>query len=107
WQFTLATLPFTIPTFGVGALLGYMIGVRAAEKRLNTEGLSHYMEHFAHIHLNTEKNVQWWSLINFYSIMGALILINLVGFTNVILGQNKTFAIFTSAVGAFLIGTIA
>jgi len=107
WQFTLDTIPFTAPAFIIGALMGYIVGVRAAEHRLRTEGIAHYMEHFAHVHVTEFKKLTWWSVINFYSVMGALILINLVGFTTVILQQNKSFAILTSAVGAFLLGTIA
>ncbi len=107
WQYTSATLPFTIPAFVLGALIGYFVGVRAAEDRLNTEGISDYMQHFAHIRPDQMHKFTWWSFVNFYSVMGALILINMVGFTNVILGQNESFAIFTSSVGAFLLGTIA
>src|SRR6185312_10799789 len=64
WQYTLATLPFTVPAFAVGALIGYVIGVRTAEKRLNAEGTAHYMEHFMHIHTRELKKLTWWSLIN-------------------------------------------
>lgn len=107
WQYTLATLPSTIPAFLVGALIGYVIGVRTAEKRLNTEGTAHYMEHFMHVHAQEFKKLTWWSLINFYSIMGALVLINFVGFSTVLFRQNELLAIVTSSVGAFLLGTIA
>jgi hypothetical protein len=107
WQFTFVTLPFTIPAFIVGAIIGHVVGVRAANQRLRSEGPAHYMEHFAHVHVREFKKLTWWSLINFYSVMGAIILINLIGFTTVILQQDQTFAILTSAVGAFLLGTIA
>lgn len=107
WQYALATLPFTIPSFASGALIGYFIGVRAAEKRLSTEGLAHYMEHFAHVPVTELKKLTWWSVINFYSVMSALVLINLVGFSTVIFRQNEGLAIMTSAVGALLLGTIA
>lgn len=106
WQYTMATLPFTIPMFCIGIVFGYFIGVRAAKKRLHTEGLAHYMEHFAHIHIHELKNLTWWSLVNFYSVMGALALINLVGISTVLFKGNEGLAIATSVVGAFLLGSI-
>lgn len=106
WQYTLATLPFTIPACLLGAFVGHVIGVRAAQQRLRVEGLAHYVEHFAHIHIHELETMTWWSFINFYSVIGALILINLVGFSTVIYHQNEGLAIMTSIVGAFLLGTI-
>ncbi|MSR70667.1 hypothetical protein EXS62_01350 [Candidatus Kaiserbacteria bacterium] len=106
WPYTLVTLPFTIPACVVGIVLGYALGVRAARQRLSAEGMVHYMEHFAHIHPTHLKNLTWWSLINFYSVMSALVLINLVGFSTVLFRDAQTLAILTSAVGAFLLGTI-
>jgi hypothetical protein len=103
WEYTQATLPYSIATFTLGAVIGYVVGVRAAEARVQSEGLTHYMEHFAHIHW--ESNLQWWSFINFYSVMGALVLINFVGF-ELVIARNERFAITASAVGAFLLGTI-
>ncbi len=105
-EYTLITLPFTIPAFFVGVLAGYMIGVRAAEERVRTEGVTHYMEHFAHIHIKDATRLTWWSLINFYTIMSALLLINLVGLTTVIFHNTKPLTLLTSAFGAFLIGSI-
>ncbi len=105
-EYALATLPFTIPTALLGTLIGYFFGVRAAQRRLRAEGLAHYMEHFAHVHVGELKTLTWWSLINFYSVMGALILINFVGFSTVIYRHNENLAILTSIVGAFLLGTI-
>lgn len=105
WQFFFATLPFTIPAGLVGIVAGYFVGVRAAEQRLRAEGVAHYLTHFAHIHLEKDA-VNWWSLINFYSVMGALLLINLVGLTTVIFHNLKPMTLATSAVGAFLIGSI-
>lgn len=106
-QYTLATLPFTIPAFGVGALIGYLVGVRTAEARLKAEGLAHYTKHFAHVHIDELQHLTWWSVINFYSVMSALVLINLVGLSTVIFHQAESWAIMTSGVGAFLLGTIA
>ncbi|MDB5225479.1 MAG: hypothetical protein JWL87_431 [Candidatus Adlerbacteria bacterium] len=106
WQYTLHTLPFAGPFFALGALIGHFVGVRGAEERLKSEGLAHYHEHFAHVHVGALKNMTWWSVVNFYSVAGALMLINLVGFSTVI-ARSEGFAIATSAVGAFLLGTIA
>ena len=64
------------------------------------------MENFAHIHFHELRALNWWALINFYSVMGALLLINLVGLTTVIFHNTKPLTLLTSAFGAFLIGTI-
>lgn len=105
WQYTLHTLPYAVPAFVVGVLLGYAVGVRGAQERRRREGEEHYREHFAHIHIRGSQNITWWTFINFYTIMGALALINLVGFSVVIM-QSEPFAIITSAVGALLLGSI-
>lgn len=105
WQYTLATLPYTIPAFAIGLVLGYLVGVRGAEERLKKEGHEHYREHFAHIHVRGAGDIPWWSVINFYTIMGALVLINLVGFSTVLV-PSESLAIGTSAVGALLLGSI-
>jgi hypothetical protein len=107
WQYALATLPYTVPAWLLGALIGYVLGVRAAQKKLSMEGVTHYMEHFAHIHSDDLQHLTWWTLINFYTVMSALVLINLVGFSTVLFRQSEGLAIMTSAVGAFLLGTIA
>jgi hypothetical protein len=106
WGLTLATLPYTIPAFGVGALMGYVLGVRTERQKLAMQGLGYYMEHFAHVHLHDFQSLTWWSFVNFYSVMGGLFLINLVGLSNVIFDGVEFFAIATSVFGAFLIGTI-
>lgn len=106
WQYTLHTLPFAVPAFAVGILAGYLIGVRGAEERLKSEGLAHYHEHFAHVHVRGLEDVTWWTVVNFYSVAGALVLINLVGFSAVII-RTEAFALGTSAVGALLLGSIA
>ncbi len=107
WPFFFATLPFTIPAFLGGAALGYVVGVRAAEKRLKTEGLAHYMKHFAHVHFRDIEHFNWWSFVNFYTVMSALALINLVGLSTVIFRGAENWAIVTSTVGALLLGSIA
>ncbi len=106
WPSAPLTLPYTVPALLLGMLLGYFIGVRTERQKLMMHGAEHYMEHFAHIEHSDFKNLTWWSVINFYSIVGALILINLVGFTNIILQGSPTFIIVTSTVGAALIGSI-
>ena len=65
------------------------------------------MEHFAHIHLGDIAQLQWWALINFYTVMAALLLINLVGLSTVIFEGRESWALATCAVGAFLLGSIA
>jgi hypothetical protein len=107
WQFTTMTLPFTIPAFIVGGVVGYFLGVRAEREKLRAEGLSYYMQHFAHIHSHDIETLTWWTVINFYSVMGALILINLVGFSTVLFHHPPQLVIGTTMVGAFLLGTIA
>lgn len=106
WQFFFSTLPYTIPAGLLGMLMGHLVGVRAAQQKMTAQGVVHYMEHFAHIHPHELKKLTWWSLINFYSVMGALLLINLVGATTVIFHNLKPMTLATSAFGAFLIGTI-
>jgi hypothetical protein len=106
WPFASMTLPFTIPAFFVGILLGYAIGVRTERQKITMHGIEHYMEHFAHISREDVKRFSWWSVVNYYTIMCGLVLINLVGFTNVILKGSPVFIIGTSVVGALFIGSI-
>lgn len=106
WPFAALTLPYSIPALLVGILLGYFIGVHTERQKLMMHGFERYMERFARIEHSDVKNLTWWSIINFYSIMCGLILINLVGFTNVILQGSPTFIIVTSAVGAAFVGSI-
>jgi hypothetical protein len=107
WRYTLDTLVFTVPAVLVGALIGYVFGVKAAQERLMLQGAEHYMTHFAHVHFADVKNLKWWSIVNFYSVMGALLLINFVGLSSVIFKGTESWAIATCVVGAFLLGTIA
>jgi hypothetical protein len=106
WQYTTLTLPYTIPTFFMGMLLGYVVGVRTAERKLRAQGLEYYAEHFAHVHIGDFTSLSWWSLINFYTIMGGLVLINLVGLSTVIFHSAEDTVVRTSSVGAFLLGSI-
>lgn len=105
-QYVFATLWFSVPAVIVGMLVGHFIGVKAAKEKLMLQGAEHYLDHLTHIHLADVANLQWWAFINFYSIIGALVLINLVGLSNVIMGGSEAWAVGTSAAGAFLIGTI-
>ena len=106
WEDTLVTLPYTIPSLFVGMLFGYLLGVRAAEQRIAMEGIAYYMKHFAHIHLGDWQHFTWWNFVNFYTVLGALILINLEGLANVIFGGSEMLSIVTAVVGALLIGSI-
>jgi hypothetical protein len=105
-EFFFATLPYTIPAGAFGMLAGYLVGVRAAERKLSAHGIQHYTEHFAHIHINDITELNWWAIFNYYTVMGALALINLVGLTTVIFHNLKPLTLATSAFGAFLIGTL-
>lgn len=106
WPHTAETLPFAVPALLVGFFVGNAAGVRAAEERLRTEGIEYYMKHFAHIDVRTGTDLTWWTVINFYTIMGALVLINLVGLSTVIFPAATSWIITTSTLGAFLLGTI-
>ncbi|MGH7141646.1 MAG: hypothetical protein ACREGH_03380 [Minisyncoccia bacterium] len=106
YDYASATLPYTAPAAVIGILLGYFVGVRAAHMKLSAQGIQRYMEDFAHIHRRDVVAFNWWSIINFYSIMGGLVLVNFVGLSTVLMHDAKNWAIATSSVGAFLIGTI-
>jgi hypothetical protein len=105
-EYFFATLPYTIPAGIIGVIAGFIIGVPAAEVRLKKEGLARYKHDFAEIEVKGIRGFQWWTLINFYTVAAALILINLVGLTTVLLHNLMPMALITSAFGAFLIGTI-
>jgi uncharacterized protein YneF (UPF0154 family) len=106
WDYRMASLPYTVPAALVGIVLGYVLAVRTEQKKLKSHGIEHYMEHFAHVHFHDFASLNWWSFINFYTVMGGLLLINLVGLSTVIFGGDGQSAIRTSMVGAFLLGTI-
>lgn len=106
WPLAATTLPYSTPAALAGILLGYLLGVQTEKQKLRMQGIRTYMQHFAHIHIKDVESLQWWSVINFYSVGGALVLINLVGASNVLFNGARLWAIITSAVGAFLLGTI-
>jgi len=107
WRYTFDSLPFVAPAFALGLIVGHFVGVKKAQERLMLEGFEHYLEHFAHVDIFDARSLRWWPLINFYSIAGALILINFVGLSNVIFAGRESWALAACAVGAFLLGTIA
>lgn len=100
------TLPYAAPAAIIGMSLGYWLGVKTEQQKRDAQGLEHYLRHFGHIHTRDLKSLTWWSIINFYSVGGGLILVNFVGLSNVIFHGAVGWAIATSAVGAFLLGTI-
>jgi hypothetical protein len=102
WPFALLTFPYALPALLVGIILGQRIGVHTEQLKI----VEHYMERFAHISHDDVTKLTWWSIINFYSIMCGLVLINLIGFTNIILGGSRTFIIATSVAGALFVGSI-
>lgn len=106
WRVSLATLPFVIPAFLVGALIGHVAGVRTERQKLLVNGIEHYMAHFARINRKDLKTFTWWSFINYYSVTCALVLINLIGLSTVLMHGSELLAIETSVVGAALIGSI-
>jgi hypothetical protein len=106
YEFFFLTLPFTVPAGAFGVLVGYLVGVQADRAKLAAQGVARYTKHFAHIHIKDVEEGNWWAVINFYTVMGALGLINLVGLTTVIFHNLEPLTLITSAFGAFLIGSI-
>jgi len=106
WQYRIDSLPFTIPAFGIGVLGGYLLGVRTEQQKVRINGIEHYMEHFSHIHIHSYRSLNWWTFVNFYSVAGGLLLINLVGLSTVIFAHNEQSAIRTCMVGALLLGSV-
>jgi hypothetical protein len=106
WEYRMESLPYTVPAALIGMLAGYLLGVRTEQQKLRVNGIEHYMEHFAHVHAYDITALNWWSVINFYTVMGGLLLINLVGLSTVIFSGDAQSAIRTAMVGAFLLGTI-
>jgi hypothetical protein len=106
WRYALDSLYFTVPAMFVGVYLGHTIGVTTERQKIAAKGVAHYVEHFHHISKEDLKSFTWWSIVNFYSIMGGLVLINLVGLSTFIFPQHQAIAIATTVVGALLIGTL-
>ncbi len=107
WPYAVVSLPFSASALIVGIVVGYFAAARQAQEKLLAQGVAYYMEHFAHVHLADVKTLQWWSVANIYSVAAALILINLVGLSNVIFVGREGWALVTCATGAFLVGTVA
>jgi len=106
WQYVAQSLPYTIAAVVCGIVVGYTFGVRAEQQKMRVSGMEHYLEHFAHIHLRDFTELNWWSVINFYSVAAGLVLINLVALSTVIFDGNEEAAILTLLFGAFLLGSI-
>lgn len=106
WPYGMMTFNYSFPAILMGIILGQIIGVRTEEQKEMEQGVEYYLEHFAEIKPEDLKNLSWWSIVNFYSIMCGLVLINLIGFTNIILKGSPAFIIATSSIGAFFVGTI-
>lgn len=107
WEYALVSVPYSVPALLVGIVVGRVVAVREAERKLMAQGAEHYLEHFAHIHIDDLKKLRWWSIINFYTVIGALGLINLIGLSTVIFNGNEEMILLTCAVGAFGLGTLA
>lgn len=106
WPYRYASLPYVIPALAVGVGVGYFVAVRAAKERLLMEGIADYIEHATHVHMKDLLALRWWSIINFYSVMGALLIINLVGLSMVWFKDNELLAVTTCVLGAFGVGTL-
>lgn len=104
--YAVVSLPYAVPALVLGVVVGYFAAAKVAQERLALEGLEHYIEHFTHVHLADVATLQWWSVANVYSVAAALILINLVGLSNVIFAGRESWALATCAVGAFLVGAV-
>jgi cytochrome bd-type quinol oxidase subunit 2 len=106
WPYALLTFNYSFPSFLIGIILGQIIGVRTEQQKIVEHGIERYAERFARVSAEDVKKLTWWSIINFYSIMCGLVLINLIGFTNIILHGSPAFIIATSMVGALFVGSI-
>lgn len=106
WPYAGLTFNYSFPALLIGIILGQIIGVRTEQQKIVEQGIERYAERFAHIHKEDVKRLTWWSIINYYSISCGLILINLIGFTNIILHGSEQFIIATSVVGALFTGSI-
>jgi hypothetical protein len=107
WRYTLPSVWFSLPALILGMLAGHFIGVKAAKERLMLEGAERYMAHAFHVHFGDMERLEWWSLINFYTIAGALVLVNVMGLSTVFFAGREGWALASCAIGALLIGTIA
>lgn len=104
-QYLTSSLVYVISSLIVGMIIGHAVGVEAAKKKLTVQGMEYYMEHFAHIHIHDVKKMTWWSVINFYTVMIALFMINLIGLSTVIY-KTEIWAVISLCAGALLLGTL-
>jgi hypothetical protein len=105
WDSIQRSLVYIGLSLAAGMVIGYAVAVQAEKEKIRKHGLHHYAKHFAHVHVRDFKALTWWSFINFYSIIGGLALINLIGLSTVIF-RTEVWAIFSLTVGAFLLGTL-
>ena len=106
-EYAFASIPYSVPALLIGMVVGRVVGVREAERKMMAQGAEHYLEHFTHIHIDDLKKLRWWSIVNFYTVLGALGLINLIGLSTVIFNGREEWILATCAVGAFGLGTLA
>ena len=106
WEYTVQSIMFVIPAFLLGCYVGYSVAVKAAKRKLAQHGVQHYVQTVMHISKTELKAFNWWSIVNVYSIMGGLVLMNMVGLSLFIIPGYEPIAIATTVVGAFLIGTM-
>lgn len=104
WQHIAASATTMLTAFLLGVLIGERGGVRPAQRKIATEGVRYYMEEFVHTSKEELKAFTWWSIVNFYAIMCALIMMNLVGLSRILFDGNMYLATGVVAFGAFLIG---
>ncbi|MDE2071669.1 MAG: hypothetical protein KGI70_02995 [Patescibacteria group bacterium] len=105
WPYAFVSAPYSIAAFAAGLLIGHLVAVREAQRRLMALGLEHYLEHSIHVRFKDLEDLRWWALINFYSVGAALVLINFIGLSTV-LAPTTPLVLVTCAVGAFLVGTL-
>ena len=106
WRYTIETLPYTIPAYLAGCAAGYFFGVRTERQKLEMQGLKYYIQHFAHIRVSDVRSLSWWTVVNFYSVAGGLLLINFVGLSTVLFPHTEFLVNVSCVFGAFLLGTI-
>jgi hypothetical protein len=106
WQYIAASATTMFTTFLLGILVGERAGVRPAQRKIAIDGVQHYMEHYITSNKDEIKTLTWWGLVNFYAIMCALIMMNLIGLSRILFEGNRELAIAVVALGTFLIGTI-
>jgi hypothetical protein len=104
WNHIAASATTMLTTFLFGVLIGERGGVRPAQRKIATEGVRYYMEEFVHSSREELKAFTWWGIVNFYAIMCALIMMNLVGLSRIFFEENGHLATVVVGFGTFLIG---